>query len=57
MHIKVILKNNEVETGYGTKWNKVQDLDYFANLGNQAGFELTDSKENENTFFIEFKKI
>ncbi|MFX1390469.1 MAG: class I SAM-dependent methyltransferase [Promethearchaeota archaeon] len=54
--LKVKINDRLIETGYGTKWNKVQDLRYFSNLGKSIGFKIVDSKEDNNIFYLRFKK-
>jgi ubiquinone/menaquinone biosynthesis C-methylase UbiE len=54
--LEVKLNDRLIDTGYGTKWNKAQDLRYFSNLGKNTGFKILESKEDNNTFYLKFKK-
>ncbi|MFW9827590.1 MAG: class I SAM-dependent methyltransferase [Candidatus Thorarchaeota archaeon] len=54
--LEIKINDKIIETGYGSKWDKVQDIKYFSNLGKSVGFEIIDSKEEENTFYLRFRK-
>jgi ubiquinone/menaquinone biosynthesis C-methylase UbiE len=54
--VKVIIGDKEIDTGYGTHWNKEQDLKYFVDLGKTIGFTTSSSQEAENKIFIRFQK-
>ncbi|MHA1104339.1 MAG: class I SAM-dependent methyltransferase [Promethearchaeota archaeon] len=54
--IKVIIGDKEIDTGYGTHWNKEQDLKYFIDLGKNFGFEVSSKQEEDKKIFIRFYK-
>lgn len=54
--LEVKINDKIIETGYGSKWDKVQDINYFSNLGKSVGFEVIESIEENNTFYLRFKK-
>ena len=54
--VKVIIGDKEIDTGYGTHWNKEQDLKYFIELGKNVGFEVSSKQEEDKKIFIRFHK-
>ncbi len=54
--IKIQIKDKEVITGYGTRWNKEQDLTYFIELVKNIGFKIVDQKSQDEHFFLRLKK-
>jgi ubiquinone/menaquinone biosynthesis C-methylase UbiE len=54
--IKVQIKNKKIKTGYGTRWNKEQNLEYFIDLIKKVGFTIRDQKQEEEYFFLRFQK-
>ncbi len=56
INLEVIIEDNKIETGYGALWNKEQNIEYFSNLGKNVGFEILESKEEEVTFYLRYKK-
>ncbi|MFX1379535.1 MAG: class I SAM-dependent methyltransferase [Promethearchaeota archaeon] len=54
---KVQIKDKEVVAGYGTRWNKEQDVSYFIELIKDIGFKIIDQKLEEEYFFLRLKKI
>jgi hypothetical protein len=54
--LKIKLPNEEVETGYGTIWDKAQDISYFRQLALRTGFELADEWSKNDIFFLEMIK-
>ncbi|MHA2249897.1 MAG: class I SAM-dependent methyltransferase [Candidatus Kariarchaeaceae archaeon] len=42
LHIK--LPNNEIETGFGTKWDHTQDIDYFKRIAWNVGFQIDEEE-------------
>ncbi len=54
--VKVIIGEQEIDTGYGTHWNKEQDLKYFIDLGKKAGFEVSSKQEDDKKIFIRYHK-
>ena len=56
LYLEVKIGEKKVETGYGTKWNKEQDLEYYINLGNSIGFKSIETKLIDETFYVRFQK-
>lgn len=56
VRLKIKLPNEEVETGYGTIWDKTQDVEYFRQLALKAGFKVTDAWCKNDVFFLEMIK-
>ena len=54
--VKVRLPNEEVEAGYGVKW-QIQDMKYFRELGQQARFRVVSEWSKGETLFLEMTKI
>lgn len=54
--LKVRLPNEEVEAGYGVKW-QIQDMEYFRRLGQQAGFRVVGEWGRGEIFFLEMAKV
>jgi SAM-dependent methyltransferase len=54
--LKIKLPNEEVETGYGTIWDKTQDIDYFRQLAVKTGFGVVDKWSKNDVFFLEMTK-
>lgn len=55
--LQIRLSNKIVETGYGTKWeDKVQNLNYFEELGRKAGFEVVETSQEKEIFHLKFEK-
>jgi ubiquinone/menaquinone biosynthesis C-methylase UbiE len=55
--MNVQVKNKEVITGYGTRWNKEQSISYFIELSQEIGFKVVNQKEEEEYFFLRLQKI
>ena len=56
-YLKAILPDQEIETGYGTKWPKqVKDLSHYKKMAESVGFIVTAQSENERVFFLELQK-
>ena len=56
-YLKVRLPNNEVNTGYGTKWpDQVQGLSYYTEIAVSVGFSLMKRDINGRVFRLEFRK-
>ena len=45
-----------IESGYGTQWDKEQDVNDFVTLATSAGFTITEQKVDGNYFFIKCRK-
>jgi SAM-dependent methyltransferase len=56
VRLKIKLPNEEVETGYGTIWDKIQDIDYFRQLALKTGFKVADEWSRNDVFFLEIIK-
>jgi ubiquinone/menaquinone biosynthesis C-methylase UbiE len=54
--MKVQVKNKEIITGYGTRWNKEQDISYFIELTQKIGFKAVNQKAAEEYFFLRLQK-
>ena len=54
--LKIKVNENIINTGYGTRWKKDQNADFFLQLGKDVGFEVIEEKIAEDTFFIKFIK-
>lgn len=54
--LKVKVNGNIIDTGYGTKWEKEQNAEYFIKLGSEVGFEVLEQKLEPNLFRLKFRK-
>lgn len=54
--VKVRIGEREIDTVYGTHWNKEQNLKYFIDLGNNIGFKVSSKEEVDKKIFIRFYK-
>jgi len=54
--IKIQIKGKKIVTGYGTRWNKEQNLEYFIDLARKVGFIISVQKQEEEHFFLRLKK-
>jgi ubiquinone/menaquinone biosynthesis C-methylase UbiE len=57
LYLEVKIGDTNISTGYGTKWDKEQDLEYYANLGASNGFSVVEKYPIDGTFYIRFKKV
>lgn len=57
LYLEVKFGEKTVETGYATKWSKVQDLEYYVKIGSSIGFTSVETKEFNELFYIRFYKI
>ncbi|MFX1311481.1 MAG: class I SAM-dependent methyltransferase [Promethearchaeota archaeon] len=55
--IKIQIKYKEIITGYGIRWNKEQNLEYFIGLAKKVGFVIYEQQQEEEYFFLRLKKI
>lgn len=55
--LAINIGDKTIETGYGAMWKKQQDLKYYLELIETVGFEISESKDYGDTFFIRAKKI
>jgi SAM-dependent methyltransferase len=56
VRLKIKLPNEIVETGYGTIWDKTQDIDYFRQLAVKTGFRVVGRWSKNDVFFLEMIK-
>lgn len=56
IRLKIKIGDKTIDTGYGTMWNKEQDMHYFSNLGKDIGFKILESREDDNNFYLRFRK-
>ena len=54
--LNVKFKDKILDTGYGVKWDKIQDANHFMDLGKVVGFEVLEQQEEKNIFYIKFRK-
>lgn len=55
--LQIKLPEEIVETGYGTKWeNKIQNLEYFEELGKKVGFKVIETRNERELFQLKFMK-
>jgi len=50
------LPNEEIETGYGTKWNKVQNIEYFKELAQKTRYKVTNEWSKGEILYLEMQK-
>jgi ubiquinone/menaquinone biosynthesis C-methylase UbiE len=55
VHLKVKLPNEEVETGYGVRW-QTQSIEYFREMAKLTGFKATRESSKNEIFHIEIQK-
>jgi len=55
VHLKVKLPNEEVETGYGVRW-QTQSLEYFRELARLTGFKVTRDFGKSEIVHLEMQK-
>lgn len=56
LNLEVKIKEKEISTGYATKWDKEQDLEYYLELGNLIGFKIVEKKSMNEVFYLRFQK-
>ena len=54
--ITVQIKDKKIKTGYGTRWNKEQNIKDFIALGRKVGFTVREQKQEAEYFFLRFEK-
>ncbi|HPR42272.1 MAG TPA: methyltransferase domain-containing protein [Candidatus Methanofastidiosa archaeon] len=54
--LKIDIGGKVIETGYGTRWNKVQDIDQISAMALESGFEEVDRKDEGDTFYLKMRK-
>ncbi|MFX1487165.1 MAG: class I SAM-dependent methyltransferase [Promethearchaeota archaeon] len=55
--LKVKIKDKMISTGYGTRWNKEQDIEYFKAKTANSGFEVLESISEKEIFHLRCRKI
>lgn len=55
VHLKVKLPNEELETGYGVRW-QTQSIEYFRELAELTGFKVTGESSKNEIFHLEIQK-
>lgn len=56
LYLEVKIADKEISTGYATKWDKEQDLEYILNLGTSIGFKSVEKKLMNEIFYVRFQK-
>jgi len=56
LHLEVKIEEKEISTGYATKWDKEQDLEYYLKLGTSIGFKFVEKKIMNEVFYLRFQK-
>jgi ubiquinone/menaquinone biosynthesis C-methylase UbiE len=56
VHMKIRLPTEEVETGYGTSWDKIQNITYFKKLARKTGFRVMKEWSRGEIFHLEMTK-
>lgn len=55
--LTVKLPHKEISTGYGARWpSEIHDLDYYTQLAEDAGFEVTARQVTGHWFYLEVEK-
>ena len=54
--LEINIGDNKINAGYGVLWNKELNMKYLSNLAGKIGFELLESKDEKNTFYLRFRK-
>jgi ubiquinone/menaquinone biosynthesis C-methylase UbiE len=54
--LKIQLPSEKVKTGYGTKWNKLQDIKYFKELARKTKFKVINEWSEGEIFYLEMQK-
>ncbi len=56
LYLEVKIEDKEISTGYATKWDKEQDLEYYLKLGAAIGFKSVEKKITNEVFYLRFQK-
>jgi len=56
LYLEVKIEEKEISTGYATKWDKEQDLEYYLKLGTSIGFKSVETKTMNEIFYLRFQK-
>lgn len=54
--MKVNFNRKKIITGYGTRWDKEQDIDYFIDIADNIGFKIIDQNLKEDYFILRLRK-
>ncbi len=57
IELKIKISDKIIDAGYGVSWDKEQGVNYFFSLSKSIGFELLESKEEKDAFYLRFRKI
>lgn len=57
LYLEVKIGEKKISTGYATKWEKEQDLEYYLELGASVGFKSVEKKMMDQMFYIRFQKV
>lgn len=57
VHLKIRLPNEEIDTGYGVKWNKVQNIEYYKELARKTKFKIKNEWSEGDIFYLELSKM
>jgi ubiquinone/menaquinone biosynthesis C-methylase UbiE len=57
INLDIDIGNKIISTGFGTKWDKIVNIDHYLQLAKNVGFEIVSKEINGETFFTRFKKI
>jgi ubiquinone/menaquinone biosynthesis C-methylase UbiE len=57
VELEVKIFDKLIKTGYGTSWNKEQDMSYYSDLAKSTGFKVLKQEINNEIFYIRFKKV
>jgi len=56
VRLKVQLPNEEVQTEYGMKWDKSQNIEYFKRLAQKTKFKVINDWCKDEIFYLEMRK-
>jgi len=56
VRLKIQLPNEKIETGYGTVWDKTQNIEHFKQLALKTGFKIMKEWSKGKILFLEMKK-
>ena len=55
--LKIRLPNEEIETGYGVEWNKLQNIEHFKQLAQRTKFKIINEWSKGEIFYLEMSKV
>ncbi len=56
VHLKIKIKNEIIETGYGVKWDNTQDINHFKELAKETNFDVIKEWQKDEIFYLEMIK-